>query len=79
MFFNKKLKMKKEELEKENQELKQLVSNLNERITGLEKSYLGSQAEVARLTHIINGLDNTNRMLSSQVQAKKYSDEEKYY
>lgn len=79
MFFNKKLKMKKEELEKENQELKQLISNLNERITGLEKSYLGSQAEIARLTHIINGLDNANRMLSSQVQAKQYSDDEKYY
>ena len=79
MFFNKKLKMKKEELEKENQELKQLVSNLNERITGLEKSYLGGQAEIARLTHIINGLDNANRILSSQVQAKQYSDDEKYY
>ena len=79
MFFNRKLKMKKEELEKENQELKQTILNLNERITGLEKSYLGSQAEIARLTHIINGLDNANRMLSSQVQAKQYSDDEKYY
>lgn len=79
MFFNKKLKMKKEELEKENQELKQLVFNLNERITGLEKSYLGGQAEIARLTHIMNGLDNTNRMLTLQLQAKKYSDDERYY
>lgn len=79
MFFNKKLKMKKEELEQENNQLRQIIDNLNQRITGLEKSYLGSQAEIARLTHIINGLDNANRMLSSQVQAKKYSDEEKYY
>jgi hypothetical protein len=79
MFFNKKLKMKKEELEQENQELKQLVFNLNERITGLEKSYLGGQAEIARLTHIINGLDNTNRMLALQLQSKKYSDDERYY
>jgi chromosome segregation ATPase len=79
MFFNKKLRMRKEELEQENQELRQIIQNLNTRITGLEKSYLGSQAEIARLTHIINGLDNANRMLSSQVQAKKYSDEEKYY
>lgn len=79
MFFNKKLKMKKEELENENIQLRQIIDNLNQRITGLEKSYLGGQAEIARLTHIINGLDNTNRMLSSQVQAKKYSDDEKYY
>ena len=79
MFFNKKLKMKKEELEQENNQLRQIIHDLNARITGLEKSYLGSQAEIARLTHIINGLDNANRMLSSQVQAKKYSDEEKYY
>ena len=79
MFFNKKLKMKKEELENENIQLRQIINNLNQRITGLEKSYLGGQAEIARLTHIINGLDNTNRILSSQVQAKKYSDEEKYY
>lgn len=79
MFFNKKLKMKKEELENENIQLRQIIDNLNQRITGLEKSYLGGQAEIARLTHIINGLDNTNRILSSQVQAKKYSDDEKYY
>lgn len=79
MFFNKKLKMKNQELEQENNQLRQIIDNLNQRITGLEKSYLGSQAEIARLTHIINGLDNANRMLSSQVQAKKYSDEEKYY
>jgi hypothetical protein len=79
MFFNKKLKMKKEELEQENNQLRQVIHDLNTLITGLEKSYLGSQAEVARLTHIINGLDNANRMLSSQVQAKRYSDDEKYY
>jgi hemerythrin-like domain-containing protein len=79
MFFNKKLKMKKEELEQENNQLRQIIQDLNARITGLEKSYLGSQAEIARLTHIINGLDNTNRILSSQVQAKRYSDDEKYY
>jgi hypothetical protein len=79
MFFNKKLKMKKEELEQEIVQLRQIVVELNQRIIGLEKSYLGSQAEVARLTHIINGLDNANRMLSSQVQAKQYSDDEKYY
>ena len=79
MFFNKKLKMKNQELEQEIQQLRQIIDNLNQRISGLEKSYLGSQAEVARLTHIINGLDNANRMLSSQVQAKKYSDDEKYY
>ena len=79
MFFNKKLKMKKEELEQENNQLRQTIHDLSTRITGLEKSYLGSQAEIARLTHIINGLDNANRMLSSQVQAKQYSDEEKYY
>ena len=71
--------MKNQELEQENNQLRQIIDNLNQRITGLEKSYLGSQAEVARLTHIINGLDNANRMLSSQVQAKKYSDDEKYY
>ena len=79
MFFNKKLKMKKEELENENIQLRQIIDNLNQRITGLEKSYLGGQAEIARLTHIINGLDNANRILSSQVQAKQYSDDEKYY
>ena len=79
MFFNKKLKMKKEELEQENQELKQTIFNLNERITGLEKSYLGSQAEIARLTHIINGLDNANRILSSESKAKQYSDNERLY
>jgi hemerythrin-like domain-containing protein len=79
MFFNKKLKMKKEELEQENNQLRQIIQDLNARITGLEKSYLGSQAEIARLTHIINGLDNANRILSSQVQAKRYSDDEKYY
>jgi peptidoglycan hydrolase CwlO-like protein len=79
MFFNKKLKMKKEELEKENQELRQVIQNLNARITGLEKSYLGSQAEIARLTHIINGLDNANRILSSESKAKQYSDNERLY
>jgi peptidoglycan hydrolase CwlO-like protein len=79
MFFNKKLKMKKEELEKENQELRQVIQNLNTRITGLEKSYLGSQAEIARLTHIINGLDNANRILSSESKAKQYSDNERLY
>ena len=57
MFFNKKLKMKKEELEQEKNLLRQIIDNLNQRITGLEKSYLGSQTEIARLTHIINGLD----------------------
>jgi len=79
MFFNKKLKMKKEELEKEIVQLRQIVVELNQRIIGLEKSYLGSQSEVARLTHIINGLDNTNRMLTLQLQSKKYSDDERYY
>jgi prefoldin subunit 5 len=79
MFFNKKLKMRKEELEQENSQLRQIIHDLNTRITGLEKSYLGSQAEIARLTHIINGLDNANRILSSQVQAKKYSDNERLY
>jgi peptidoglycan hydrolase CwlO-like protein len=79
MFFNKKLKMKKEELEKENQELRQIIQNLNTRIIGLEKSYLGSQAEIARLTHIINGLDNANRILSSESKAKQYSDNERLY
>jgi wobble nucleotide-excising tRNase len=79
MFFNKKLKMKKEELEQENSQLRQVIQNLNMRITGLEKSYLGSQAEIARLTHIINGLDNANRILSSQSKAKQYSDNERLY
>jgi len=79
MFFNKKLKMKIEELEQENNQLRQIIHDLNTRITGLEKSYLGSQAEIARLTNIINGLDNANRILSSQVQVKRYSDDEKYY
>jgi wobble nucleotide-excising tRNase len=79
MFFNKKLKMKKEELEQENSQLRQVIQNLNTRITGLEKSYLGSQAEIARLTHIINGLDNANRILSSESKAKQYSDNERLY
>jgi hemerythrin-like domain-containing protein len=79
MFFNKKLKMKKEELEQENNQLRQIIHDLNTRITGLEKSYLGSQAEIARLTHIINGLDNANRILSSQSKAKQYSDNERLY
>jgi wobble nucleotide-excising tRNase len=79
MFFNKKLKMKKEELEQENSQLRQIIHDLNTRITGLEKSYLGSQAEIARLTHIINGLDNANRILSSQSKAKQYSDNERLY
>jgi predicted Mrr-cat superfamily restriction endonuclease len=79
MFFNKKLKMKKEELEQENIQLRQIIHDLNTRITGLEKSYLGSQAEIARLTHIINGLDNANRILSSQSKAKQYSDNERLY
>lgn len=73
MFFNKKLKMKKEELEQENNQLRQIIHDLNTRITGLEKSYLGSQAEIARLTHIINGLDNANRILSSQSKADRKS------
>ena len=79
MFFNKKLKMKKEELEQENNQLRQIIQDLNARITGLEKSYLGSQAEIARLTHIINGLDNANRILSSESKAKQYSDNERLY
>ena len=79
MFFNKKLKMKKEELEQENSQLRQIIHDLNTRITGLEKSYLGSQAEIARLTHIINGLDNANRILSSESKAKQYSDNERLY
>jgi uncharacterized coiled-coil protein SlyX len=79
MFFNKKLKMRKEELEQENSQLRQVIQNLNTRITGLEKSYLGSQAEIARLTHIINGLDNANRILNSQSKAKQYSDDERLY
>jgi wobble nucleotide-excising tRNase len=79
MFFNKKLKMRKEELEQENSQLRQVIQNLNTRITGLEKSYLGSQAEIARLTHIINGLDNANRILSSESKAKQYSDNERLY
>ncbi len=79
MFFNKKLKMRKEELEQENNQLRQIIQDLNARITGLEKSYLGSQAEVARLTQIINGLDNANRILSSQSKAKQYSDDERLY
>jgi hemerythrin-like domain-containing protein len=79
MFFNKKLKMRKEELEQENNQLRQIIHDLNARITGLEKSYLGSQAEIARLTHIINGLDNANRILSSQSKAKQYSDDERLY
>jgi hemerythrin-like domain-containing protein len=79
MFFNKKLKMRKEELEQENNQLRQIIHDLNTRITGLEKSYLGSQAEIARLTHIINGLDNANRILSSQSKAKQYSDDERLY
>lgn len=79
MFFNKKLKMRKEELEQENNQLRQIIHDLNTRITGLEKSYLGSQAEIARLTHIINGLDNANRILSSQSKAKQYSDNERLY
>jgi hemerythrin-like domain-containing protein len=79
MFFNKKLKMKKEELEQENNQLRQIIQDLNARITGLEKSYLGSQAEIARLTHIINGLDNANRILNSESKAKQYSDNERLY
>jgi hemerythrin-like domain-containing protein len=79
MFFNKKLKMRKEELEQENNQLRQIIHDLNARITGLEKSYLGSQAEIARLTHIINGLDNANRILSSESKAKQYSDNERLY
>ena len=79
MFFNKKLKMRKEELEQENNQLRQIIHDLNTRITGLEKSYLGSQAEIARLTHIINGLDNANRILSSESKAKQYSDNERLY
>jgi hemerythrin-like domain-containing protein len=79
MFFNKKLKMRKEELEQENNQLRQIIRDLNMRITGLERSYLGSQAEIARLTHIINGLDNANRILSSESKAKRYSDDERLY
>jgi len=79
MFFNKKLKMKKEELEQENNQLRQIIRDLNMRITGLERSYLGSQAEIARLTNMINELSNTNRILNSESKAKRYSDDERLY
>jgi hypothetical protein len=79
MFFNKKIKMKNQELEQDNNQLRQIIRDLNMRITGLERSYLGSQAEIARLTNIINELSNTNRILGSQSKAKQYSDDERLY
>ena len=42
MFFNKKLKMKKEELENENIQLRQIIDNLNQRIKLTSGSYRSS-------------------------------------